>query len=83
MDDNEEDRSQNGDSSSKDGVDEAIEQALRDPAKKARLLQRLGIGDSDENEENTGDNTKGTVGRSPALVLATPNCPALPLVGSL
>ena len=57
MDDNEENRSQNGDSLSKDGVDEVIEQALRDPAKKARLLQRLGIGDSDENEENTGDNT--------------------------
>ena len=57
MDDNEENRSQNGDNPSKDVVDEAIEQALRDPAKKARLLQRLGIGDSDENEESTGNNT--------------------------
>ena len=43
-------RTQNRDSSSKDGV----EQALRDPAKKVHLLQRLGIGDSDENKGNTG-----------------------------
>ena len=54
MGDNEDKRSRDGDGSSKDGVDEAIEQALHDPAKKVRLLQRLGIGgDSDENREDT------------------------------
>ena len=54
MSDNKENVSQNGDNSSKEDIDKAIEQVLHDPVKKARLLQLLGIGDkNDGNRDGT------------------------------
>ena len=82
MGDNEDNRSRDGDRSSKDGVDKAIEQALHDPAKKARLLQRLGIGgDSDENRDDTS--AQGDSRMVTGLGAVIPVCSVLPLVGSL
>ena len=54
MSDNEDNKSLDGDSSSKDGINKVIEQDLCDPAKKAHLLQQLGVGDSDENTSTQG-----------------------------
>ena len=82
MGDNEDNKSRDGDRSSKDGVDKAIEQALHDPAKKARLLQRLGIGgDSDENRDDTS--AQGDSRMVTGLGAVIPVCSVLPLVGSL